>query len=129
MERINRARLKRLLSEREWCGEEVSSYQQQEYQVILELLGDFPVKLLCGKIGIQRNSFYNWKQTSINGWIKTEIFIDLHIMVEKAVGQEVEEYIVFFNKERPAYSPNYLTPLQYKEKFASSEYSGISKML
>lgn len=54
---------KRLLSERKWCGEEISSYRQREYQVILELSGDFPVNLLCEKMGIQRSSFYNWKHT------------------------------------------------------------------
>ena len=29
----------------------------------MELSGDFPVKLLCEKIGIQRSSFYNWKHS------------------------------------------------------------------
>lgn len=63
MARINEARQKRLLSERKWCGEEVSSYRQREYQVILELSGDFPVNLLCEKMEIQRSGFYNWKHT------------------------------------------------------------------
>lgn len=63
MARINEARLKRLLSERKWCGEDVSSYRQREYQVILELSGDFLVNHLCEKMGIQRSSFYNWKHT------------------------------------------------------------------
>ena len=31
--------------------------------MILELSGDFPVNLLCEKMGIQRSSFYNWKHT------------------------------------------------------------------
>ena len=31
--------------------------------MILELSGDFPVHLLCEKMGIQRSSFYNWKHT------------------------------------------------------------------
>ena len=31
--------------------------------MILELSGDFPVSLLCEKMGIQRSSFYNWKHT------------------------------------------------------------------
>jgi transposase len=58
MARINEASLK---SERKWCGEEVSSYRQWEYQVILELSGDFPVNLLCEKMEIQRSSFCNGK--------------------------------------------------------------------
>ena len=31
--------------------------------MILELSGDFPVSLLCEKMGIQRSSFCNWKHT------------------------------------------------------------------
>ncbi len=62
----------------------------------------------------------NAAMESINGWIKAELFMDFHVTGEKPVEQEVEEYIVFFNKERPAYSLNYLTPLQYKERFACS---------
>ena len=29
----------------------------------MELSGEFPVKLLCEKIGIHRSSFYNWKHS------------------------------------------------------------------
>ena len=28
----------------------------------MELSGEFPVKLLCETMGIQRSSFYNWKK-------------------------------------------------------------------
>ena len=31
--------------------------------MILELSGDFPVSLLCERMGIQRSSFYNWEHT------------------------------------------------------------------
>ncbi len=31
--------------------------------MILELSGEFPVSLLCKKMGIPRSSFYNWKKT------------------------------------------------------------------
>ncbi|MCI5760303.1 MAG: hypothetical protein MR218_09675, partial [Eubacterium sp.] len=56
---IAEARLKRLRSERGWFNH---SLQQQEYQVILELSGEFPVKLLCETMGINRSSFYYWKK-------------------------------------------------------------------
>jgi len=62
----------------------------------------------------------NAAMESINGWIKAELFMDFHITGEKPVEQEIEEYIAFFNKQRPAYSLNYLTPLQYKERFEHS---------
>lgn len=55
---------------------------------------------------------------SINGWIKAELFMDLHVTGEKPVAQEIDEYITFFNEQRPAYSLSYLTPKQYRETYA-----------
>ena len=60
----------------------------------------------------------NAAMESINGWIKTELFTDFHVTGEKPVEQEIDEYIAFFNEERPAYSLNYLTPKQYREVHA-----------
>ena len=57
----------------------------------------------------------NAAMESINGWIKAELFMDFHVTGEKSVEQEVDEYILFFNEQRPAYSLNYLTPKQYRE--------------
>ena len=92
---------------------------EQEYQVILELSGEIPVKILCKVMGINRSSFYyiilhsdqgsvyaskeynellpmyvnrsmsragtptdNAAMESINGWIKAELFMDLHVTGE-----------------------------------------------
>ncbi len=71
----------------------------------------------------------NAAMESINGWMKAELFMDFHVTCEKPVEQEVEEYIVSFNKERPAYSLNYLTPLQYKERFALVKHSNTDAMV
>ena len=60
----------------------------------------------------------NAAMEAINGWIKAELFMDFHVAGEKPVDQEIDEYIVFFNEQRPAYSLGYLTPKQYKERFA-----------
>ena len=57
----------------------------------------------------------NAAMEAINGWIKTEMFMDFHITSNENIETEVAKYIVFFNEERPAYSLNYLTPKQYKE--------------
>lgn len=57
----------------------------------------------------------NAAMESINGWIKVELFMDMHITGERPVEQEIDEYIRFFNEERPAYSLNYLTPKEYRE--------------
>ncbi len=57
----------------------------------------------------------NAAMEAINGWIKAEIFNDFHLTGSRDIRDEVEQYIVFFNEERPAYSLNYLTPKQYRE--------------
>ena len=57
----------------------------------------------------------NGAMEAINGWIKAEIFKDLHLTDTQKIHEEIEKYIQFFNEERPAYSLNYLTPKQYRE--------------
>ena len=59
----------------------------------------------------------NGAMEAINGWMKAEMFTDLHITSNENINQEIADYIVFFNEERPAYSLNYLTPKQYKEYY------------
>ena len=56
---------------------------------------------------------------SINGWMKAELFTDFHITGKTNVKDEIDEYIRFFNEERPAYSLNYLTPKQFKEYYSN----------
>ena len=60
----------------------------------------------------------NAAMEAINGWIKAELFMDLHVTGERPVEQEIDEYITFFNEQRPAYSLGYLTPKQYRESLA-----------
>ena len=62
----------------------------------------------------------NAAMEAINGWIKAELFMDFHITGSKPVEKEIDDYIVFFNEQRPAYSLNYLTPKQYRETFAAA---------
>jgi len=69
----------------------------------------------------------NAAMEAINGWIKTEVFTDFHITGDRAIQEEIDEYIVFFNEERPAYSLNYLTPRQYREQFSNITYAGDSR--
>lgn len=71
--RIAEARLKRLRSERGWFN---NSLQQQEYQVILELSGAFPVKLLCETMNINRSSFYYWKKHLNSPAPRTKSLVD-----------------------------------------------------
>ena len=60
----------------------------------------------------------NAAMEAINGWIKAELFMDFHVTGDGNIDQEVDAYVVFFNEQRPAYSLNYLTPRQYRERYA-----------
>ena len=60
----------------------------------------------------------NAAMEAINGWIKAELFTDFHITSPENVPGQVSDYIRFFNEERPAYALGYLTPKQYRERFA-----------
>ena len=59
----------------------------------------------------------NGAMEAINGWLKEELFTDFHITGEHSIEQEIEDYIKFFNEERPAYSLGYKTPKQYREEY------------
>ena len=56
----------------------------------------------------------NGAMESINGWIKEELFIDLNINSSNDLFNEIENYIHYFNYERPQAALNYLTPIQFK---------------
>lgn len=60
----------------------------------------------------------NAAMEAINGWIKAELFADFHVTENEGIEQEIDDYILFFNEQRPAYSLNYLTPLQYRGRYA-----------
>lgn len=55
---------------------------------------------------------------AINGWVKTELFTDLHITSNERIQEDIAAYILFYNERRPAYSLGYLTPKQYRLYFA-----------
>ena len=52
---------------------------------------------------------------SINGWIKEELFIDFKINDCNDIFKSIEDYIYYFNNERPQCVLNYLTPIQFKQ--------------
>lgn len=51
---------------------------------------------------------------AINGWIKDELFFDFNYHKVDDLPKLINEYIIYFNNERPAYALNYKTPVQYK---------------
>lgn len=56
----------------------------------------------------------NGAMESINGWIKEELFIDFKINASNDVFKEIDNYIYYFNYERPQACLKYLTPIQFK---------------
>ena len=63
----------------------------------------------------------NAAMEAINGWVKAELFMDFHVTGTESVEQEIDDYVVFFNEQRPAYALNYLTPKQYRESYFQNE--------
>lgn len=44
----------------------------------------------------------NAAMEAINGWVKAELYMDFHVTGNECIDQEVDEYIIFFNEQRPA---------------------------
>lgn len=59
----------------------------------------------------------NGAMEAINGWIKEELFIDFNINSSNDIFSEIDNYIYYFNNERPQASLNYLTPIQFKNLY------------
>ena len=87
-----------------------SVYSSKKYNELLPMYG---ITRSMSRAGTPTD---NAAMEAINGWIKAELFADLHVTGDKPVAQEIDEYVIFFNEQRPAYSLNYLTPKQYREK-------------
>ena len=81
-----------------------------------ELLPEYHFERSMSRAGTPTD---NAAMESINGWIKSELFNDFHITGALDIQTEVDNYIKFFNEERPAYSLGYLTPCQFKQLYAS----------
>ena len=60
----------------------------------------------------------NGAMEAINGWAKTEMFIDFDVRHCQDVPSFVKGYIRFFNEERPSYALSYLTPKEYRERYS-----------
>lgn len=51
---------------------------------------------------------------SINGWIKEEMHCDFDYKKCDNIFKFIDEFIYYFNHERPSFKLNYKTPIQYK---------------
>ena len=108
--------LKKLLPEHEMIlhTDQGSVYSSKAFNELLPMYG---ITRSMSRAGTPTD---NAAMESINGWIKAEMFMDLHVTGDRPVQEEVDESIDFFNEGRPAYSLNYLTPKQYRESKLAS---------
>ena len=63
----------------------------------------------------------NGAMEAINGWIKEELFLDFKINSCDDIFKQIEDYIYYFNYERPQVALNYLTPIQFKQFYYNKE--------
>lgn len=87
-----------------------SVYSSKSYN---ELLPNYNIDRTMSRIGTPTD---NGAMEAINGWLKEELFLDFDVSKEKDIYKTVDEYINYFNNERPACALNYLTPTQFKER-------------
>lgn len=59
----------------------------------------------------------NGAMEAINGWIKEELFLDFNINSSNDIFLEIENYISYFNYQRPQSALNFLTPIQFKHLY------------
>lgn len=74
-----------------------SVYSSKKYNELLPMYG---ITRSMSRAGTPTD---NAAMEAINGWIKAELFADLHVTGDKPVAQEIDDYVIFFNEQRPAY--------------------------
>lgn len=92
-----------------------SVYTSMHYN---ELIKDSNIVRSCSRAGKPTD---NPVSESLNGWIKEELFIDFGLYDATDVKATIDEYIEFYNSERPSYSLNYDTPDNFYRRFLNGE--------
>lgn len=85
-----------------------SVYSSKAYNKLLE---NYNIQRSMSRAGTPTDNPIN---ESLNGWIKEELFIDFDIKHSDNISKLIEDYICYYNNERPSYALNYKTPIQYK---------------
>ena len=85
-----------------------SVYASKSYN---DLLNDYNISRSMSRAGTPTDNPVN---ESLNGWIKEELFVDFNLKECLNVPKLIENYIIYYNNERPSYSLNYKTPIQFK---------------
>jgi len=78
-----------------------------------ELLPYYNITRSMSRVGTPTD---NGVMEAIIGWVKEELFMDFRIKEVEDIEKVIDDYIHYFNHERPAYALNYLTPAQFKEQ-------------
>ncbi|MCF0111271.1 MAG: IS3 family transposase [Erysipelotrichaceae bacterium] len=61
---------------------------------------------------------------SLNGWMKEELYMDFRIgdcRTREEFKTVVEQYVVYYNNQRPCYAIGYDTPVNYRKRFNRGE--------
>ena len=85
-----------------------SVYASKSYN---DLINDYNIQRSMSRAGTPTDNPVN---ESLNGWIKEELFIDFNLKHSDNVPKLIEEYILYFNNDRPSYALTYKTPIQFK---------------
>ena len=83
-------------------------YSSERYN---SLLNKFNIKHSMSRAGTPTD---NPVMESINGWIKEEMIVDFGMRKCENIYKFVDDYVKYYNNERPAYSLNYKTPVQFR---------------
>lgn len=78
-----------------------------------ELLPHYNISRSMSRAGTPTD---NGTMEAIIGWVKEELFLDFKLRDHEDIEKAINDYIYYFNHERPACALNYLTPIQYKER-------------
>lgn len=88
-----------------------SVYKSKSYNLKLDLNG------FIHSMSAPGTPTENGAMEAINGWTKEELIRDYMLLKGENINEALENYMYYFNYERPAAALNYLTPMQYKEKY------------
>ena len=51
---------------------------------------------------------------ALNGWIKEELAVDFGLQEAKDISKLLNEYVDYYNNQRPAAALHYKSPVQFK---------------
>ncbi|MCX5775628.1 MAG: integrase core domain-containing protein, partial [Firmicutes bacterium] len=83
-------------------------YSSERYN---SLLNDFSITHSMSRAGTPTD---NPVMESINGWIKEEMIVDFRMRKCDDIFKFIDDYVKYYNNERPAYSLKYKNPVQFR---------------